>query len=62
MKAHKSVPEITLIEDDANMVVEKVQYHTIESWEYAGKKREEIIKKMTKVKETLEQLQLNTSQ
>jgi hypothetical protein len=41
---------------------EGAQDHTVESWDDAEKKREEIIKKLTEVKETLAQLQLNTTQ
>jgi hypothetical protein len=47
MKVHKSVPELTLTEDDVEMVAEKVQDHATESWDDVEKKREEIIKKLT---------------
>jgi hypothetical protein len=60
MKVHKGVPELTLTEDDAELVAEKVQDHATEAWDDAEKKREEIIKKLTEVKDTLEQLQLTT--
>jgi ParB-like chromosome segregation protein Spo0J len=62
MKVHKSVPELTLTEDDVELVVEKVQDHTAESWDDVEKQREEIIKKLTEVKETLAQLQLDATQ
>jgi hypothetical protein len=62
MKAHKDVPEFTITEDDAEMVEEKVQDHVAESWDDAEKQREEIIKKLSEVKETLVQLQLSTVQ
>jgi prophage DNA circulation protein len=44
MKAHKNVPELTITEDDADMVVEKVQDHVAESWDDTENQREEIIK------------------
>jgi hypothetical protein len=62
MKPHKSVLELTLTRDDADLVAEKVQDHTIEAWYDDKKKMEEIIKKLTKVKDTLEQLQHTTMQ
>jgi hypothetical protein len=60
MKAHKSIHELTLIEDDADMVMEKVQDRATKLWDNSEKQREEINKKLTEVKETLAQLQLNT--
>jgi hypothetical protein len=62
MKVHKEVPQLTLTEDDAELVVEKVQDHTTEAWYDVEKKREEIVKKLTEVKDALEQLQLTTVQ
>ena len=62
MKVHKSVSKLTLTEDDADLVAEKVQDHTTESWDDVEKKREEIIKNMKKVKETFAQLLLNIAQ
>jgi hypothetical protein len=43
MKEHKDVPKFTITEDDAKMVVEKVQDHVTESWDDMEKKREKII-------------------
>jgi hypothetical protein len=53
MKVHKGVCDLTLIEDDVELVEEKVQDHTIEVWYDAKKKREEVFKKLTEVKEAL---------
>jgi hypothetical protein len=44
------------------LVAEKVQDHTMKAWYDAEKQREEIVKKLTEVKDALEQLQLTTSQ
>lgn len=33
MKAHKEVPEYTIIEDDAELVAERVQDHTAKEYE-----------------------------
>jgi len=60
MKAHKEVPQHTLTKDDAELVAEKVQYHTMKVWYDAEKKREEIVKTLKEVNDTLEQLQLTT--
>jgi hypothetical protein len=38
MKAHKEVPQFTLTEDDAELVTEKVQDHTVEAWYDAKRK------------------------
>jgi hypothetical protein len=62
MKAHKEVPQLTLTEDDAELVIEKVQYHTMEAWYDVEKQREDIGKKLIEVKDALEQLQLTTTQ
>jgi len=40
MKAQKSIPELTLIEDDIDLVVEKVQDCVAEVW-YDTKKKQE---------------------
>jgi hypothetical protein len=61
MKAHKSIPELTLLENDANLVAVKVQDCIAKVWYDAENKREEIINKLSKVKETLEKLQLNVA-
>jgi hypothetical protein len=37
MKAHKSIPELTLTEDDAKQVAKKVQDHAPEAWYDAEK-------------------------
>jgi hypothetical protein len=62
VKAHKRIPKLTLIEDDPDLVVEKVQDHATKAWYDAKKKREEIIKKLTDVKDTLYKLQMTTTQ
>jgi len=56
MKEHKGVAELTLREDDAELVAEKVQDHAIEAWDDVEKKREETVKKLIEVKEALEKL------
>jgi hypothetical protein len=40
MKVHKAVIELTLIEDDVDLVIEKVHDYTIEAWYDAKKQRE----------------------
>jgi hypothetical protein len=40
MKVHKGVHELTLTEDDVEMVVEKLQDRATEAWDDAEKKRE----------------------
>jgi hypothetical protein len=51
-----------MTKDDADLVTEKVQDCTTESWDDVEKKREEIMKKLKEVKDTLEQLQLTMAQ
>ena len=62
MKAHKGVLELKITEDDAQLVTEKVQDRTTKVWYDVEKQREEIVKKLTEVKDALEQLQLTTTQ
>jgi hypothetical protein len=62
MKACTWVPELTITKDDADLVTEKVQDRTKEAWYDVEKQREEIINKLTEVKDTLEQLQLTIVQ
>jgi len=46
MKVHKGIPKLTINEDDANLVIEKVHECTVEAWCDAEKQREEIVKKL----------------
>jgi hypothetical protein len=62
MKAHKEIAHLTLTEDGTKLVEEKVQDRMVECWYDAKKKREEILKKLTEVKDALEQFQLATTQ
>jgi hypothetical protein len=56
MKAHKSIPQLKLIKDDADLVEKIVYDHTMKSWYDDEKKREEIVKKLTEVKEIVKKL------
>jgi hypothetical protein len=56
MKAHKGILELTLTEDDAELVGENVQDRTMEAWYDVEKQREEIVKRLTEVKDALDQL------
>jgi hypothetical protein len=51
MKAHKGILELTLTEDDAELVAENVQDRTMEAWYDVEKQREEIVKRLTEVKD-----------
>jgi hypothetical protein len=62
MKACKNIPQLTLTEDDAKLVAEKVQDHTTEALYDAEKQREEIVKKLTNAKDALGKLQIITTQ
>ena len=62
MKAHKSIPQLKLIKDDAELVEKTVQDHTMKAWYDDEKKREEIVKKLTEVKYALDRLQITTTQ
>ena len=44
-----------------DMVTERVQDNATKAWDDAKKKREEIVNKLIEVKDTLEQIQLNTA-
>jgi len=54
MKAHKEVPHLTIIEDDAKLVVKKALDRMMKAWYDVEKQREEIVKKLTEVKDALE--------
>ena len=54
MKAQKDIPQITLTEDDAELVSEKFQDRTTEALYDVENQREEIVKKLTEVKDALE--------
>jgi hypothetical protein len=62
MKVHKEVPQLTLTEDDAELVAEKLQDHMTEAWYDVENQREEIVKKLTEVKDALDKLKLTTVQ
>jgi hypothetical protein len=62
MKADIDVPEFTITKDCVEMVVEKVKDHVAELWDDVEKQREDILKKILEVKETLEQFQLSVVQ
>jgi len=62
MKVHKIIFELTLREDDVELVVEKVQDRAAQSWDNVEKKQEDIIRKLIEIKETFAQLKLNAMQ
>jgi hypothetical protein len=62
MKAHKEIPQLTLTEDDAELIAEKVQDRMEESWYDVEKQREEIVNKLIEFKYALEHLHLTTTQ
>jgi tetrahydromethanopterin S-methyltransferase subunit G len=62
MKAQKKAPELTITEDDAELVEDKVQDQGEEALYVTESQREEIMKKLMEVKETLESLQINVMQ
>jgi hypothetical protein len=62
IKSHKGILELTLEKYDAEIVTKKVQDHKIEAWYDVENKSEEIVNKLTEVKDALEKLQLTTMQ
>jgi hypothetical protein len=56
MKVHKEVPEYTITKDDAELVTERVQDHTIEEYEEEEKQRERIMQELTEVRKVLEKI------
>jgi nucleoside-triphosphatase THEP1 len=61
MKAQKNPIELTITEDDTELVVDKVQDQGEEALYVTESQREELMKKIMEVKEVLESLQLNVT-
>jgi len=59
---HNGILELTITEDDAELVTEKVRDHTREAWYDDENHREEMINIFAEVKDAVEQLQLTTTQ
>jgi hypothetical protein len=62
MKAQKKAPQLTITEDDAELVADKVQDRGEEALYVTESQREELMKKLMEVKEVLESLQINVAQ
>jgi hypothetical protein len=62
MKAQRKAPQLTITEDDTELVAEKVQDQGEEALYVAESQREELMKKLIEVKEVLESLQINVAQ
>jgi hypothetical protein len=62
MKEQKNPIQLTITEDDPDLVEDKVKDQGEEVLYVADSQREEIMKKLMEVKETLESLQINVMQ
>jgi hypothetical protein len=61
MKYHKNPPTITITEDDAEFVADKVQDRGEDAVCATEAQREEIMEKLVEVHDILQRLQLNTT-
>jgi hypothetical protein len=62
MRVHKETPQLTITEDDAELVADKVQDRGEEALYVVESQREELMKNLMEVKEVLEILQINVAQ
>jgi hypothetical protein len=62
MKVQKKTPQLTITEDDVELVANKVQDRGEEALYVTESQREELMKKLMEVKEVLESLQINVAQ
>jgi hypothetical protein len=62
MRAQRKAPQLTITEDDAELVEEKVHDQGEEELYVVESQREELMKKKIDIKEILESLQINVAQ